>query len=230
MFVRFLSYSGLLILSALMMINCTGVPKGQPEAEPEVKPVPPPTPPKFTVKSYHLSMKEEMLNSYERADEIIIGVFTGSYKDKKYGLSYYFEDYSTFNKETLSWGPKSDVIVQILPHQLKPEIITRKEYKNLSDLDEKGICWDDEDQIRYIYLVEAVQMLIFVELEYDEKNNRSNRNLIDAYPVTKTCSAREVFHLMLRERKPVIRSALCHHEERSDVVISEIATSLQSSQ
>ena len=141
-----------------------------------------------------------MQKSFDKADEIIIGVHTGSHKDKQYGLSYYFEDFISFDKTVLTWGPVMNVIVQVLPSMLKPEIITRREFKNLIELDKVGICWDFYDQTRHVFLVEGEKMLIFLELNYDEVNNRFYRNLIDAYPVTKDCNAKIVFDMMVREQ------------------------------
>jgi len=42
-------------------------------------------------------------------------------------------------------------------------------------------------------------MLLFLDLRYDEVNNRSQRRLIDVYPSTKTCAAKSVFNLMVRD-------------------------------
>ena len=179
------------------MINCTSTPEVQPEPTPKIEPLPPAA--RFVMKSYHYEMRSEMKNSYLKADEIIIGMHTGSHKDKQYGLSYYFEDFISFDKTVLTWGPVMNVIVQVLPSKLKPEIITRREFKNLIELDKVGICWDVYDQNRHVFLVEGEKMLIFLELKYDDINNRSYRNLIDAYPVTYDCNAKIVFDMMVRE-------------------------------
>ena len=198
MFKRLFLFGGVIIFVSIILMNCTSVPEMQPEPTPKIKPPPPPA--KFVMKSYHYEMKTEMQKSYDRADEIILGVHTGSLKDKQYGLSYYFEDFTSFDKTTVTWGPVMNVILQALPHELKPEIITQREFKNLIDLDKTGICWDVYDQTRHVFLVEGEKILIFVELKYDEVNNRSYRNLIDAYPVTKDCNAKIVFDMMVREQ------------------------------
>lgn len=195
---RFDLVSLILLFSAFILSNCTSTPDVPPEPTPKIKP-PPPPPTKFIMKSYHHSMKAKMQKSYHQADEIIIGVHTGSRKDKPYGLSYYFEDFVSFDKTTLTWGPVMSALLQVLPHQLKPEIITQSEFRHLVELDKTGICWDVYDGIRHIFLVEGKKMLIFVELKYDEANNRSYRNLIDAYPVTKDCNADIVFDMIVRE-------------------------------
>ena len=181
----------------MMLMNCASTPE-VPEPTPKIKPPPPPA--KFVMKSYHYEMKSEMQKSYNKADEIILGVFTGSHKDKQYGLSYYFEDFISFDKTALTWGPVMTAILQFLPHELMPEIITQSEFRHLVELDKTGICWDVYDQTRHIFLVEGEKMLIFVELKYDEANNRSYRNLIDAYPVTPDCNAKIVFDMMILDQ------------------------------
>jgi len=186
-------------ICAFLTVNCASTPEKPPEPEIKAKPAPPPPPPRFTPESYHKAMSEEMQKSYQRADEIIIGVHTGSHEDEFYGLTYYFEDFTSFDKSTLTWGPVMHVIFQVLPHRLKPEIISHNEFQNLSDLDKVGICWDSYEQVRDVYLIEGEKMLIFLEQEYDEENNRSYRNLIDTYPVTKDCNSRAVFDLMIRD-------------------------------
>lgn len=182
-----------------LSFHCASHPEPPPEREVKVKPTPPPPPPKFTPKPYHNAMSEEMRESYQRADEIVIGVYSGTHEDEIYGLAYFFEDFISFDKETLSWGQVMNVIFQVLPHKLEPEIISRGEYQNLSDLDRVGICWDSYEQVRDVYLIEGEKMLIFLEQEYDEANNRSTRHLIDTYPVTKECNAKAVFDAMVRE-------------------------------
>jgi hypothetical protein len=181
---------------AMLMVSCASKPEVQPE--PEVKPTPPSPPPKFEMKDFHRQMGEEMLKSYEKADEILLCTYTGGHMDELYGLTYYFDDFISFDKTTLSWGPRMQVIVQVLPHELKPELITRQEFKSLSELDKVGICWDDYDQERYYYLIEGEKMLIFLQQDFDEENTRSFRNLIDTYPATKNCNSKAVFDLMVR--------------------------------
>ena len=150
------------------------------------------------MKPYHEAMNAEMRISFERADEIIIGVYSGSHNDEQFGLIHYFDDFKSFDKAGMFWGPEKKVIVQVQANELKPEIIKKNEFKQLSDLDKVGICWDSYEQTRYVYLVEGQKMLIFLQTDYDEALNRSYRNLIDAYPVTPVCSADDVFDLIIR--------------------------------
>lgn len=182
-------------LVALSMTGCALGPKVQPEAEPmEVTP----TPPGFVMKSFHQSMKEEMRRSYDRANEIVIAVFTGTHKDKKNGTIYYFSDFIMFDKETLSWGPTQNVVMQVQQDKFKPEIIRRNEFKRLIDLDKTGICWDYYEGSRSVFLVEGKMNLIFLEMGFDEANSTPYRHLLDAYPVTDECRARDVFDLMIQ--------------------------------
>lgn len=143
-------------------------------------------------------MGEEMAKSYERADEIIIGVFDNFYEDESFGIVFNFADFRTFDKDTLSWGKTMNVLMKVQPGSVKPEIIYRTEYDDLIELDRVGICWDVYDGGRNIFLVEGRKNLLFVKLGYDESNNRSYRNLIDAYPVTEICQADKVFTLMIQ--------------------------------
>jgi hypothetical protein len=62
-----------------------------------------------------------------------------------------------------------------------------------------GICWDYLNQIRFVYLVEGEPNLVFLKRILDETNSSSYRILIDTYPVTKDCSAKEVFDLMVMD-------------------------------
>ena len=183
-------------LLLLMLMGCSTPPPLEPG--PEIKPTPPPPPAGFRLKTHHLSMSAEMENSYHKADEILMGTYSGSFTDKTLGLMYYFTDFSTFDKTTLTWSEPMNVIVQIQPGDIHPELIGRSEFKSLSNLDKVGICWDFADGKRYVYLVEGQKMLVFLELGYDEANDRSYRNLIDAYPVTAVCGADKVFLVMLR--------------------------------
>jgi hypothetical protein len=187
----------LAVTGAVFLVSCAAGPEVQPQ--PDVKPAPPPPPPEFDVKEFQRRMGDEMRKSYEKADEILLGTYTGGHMDDLYGLTYYFDDFISFDKTTLSWGPPMQVIVQVLPHELKPELITRLEYKSLSELDKVGICWDDYEQERYYYLIEGEKMLIFLQQGFDEINTRSFRNLIDTYPATKNCNSKSVFDLMVRE-------------------------------
>jgi len=184
-----------LMLAIFIMTGCVTSPEIQPQ--PDIEPEPVVTVP-FDMRPYHDDMMEEMRLSYERAEEIIVGVYSGSHQDDRLGLIHYFEDFSSFDKETISWGPVMNVIVQVQAMEFKPEIISRTEFPELSDLDKVGICWDVYQRARNIFLVEGEKMLIFLQTGYDEMNNRSYRNLIDAYPVTSVCQAKDVFDLMIR--------------------------------
>jgi hypothetical protein len=186
------NYVCLAALVALSMTGCTLAPRVQPE------PVEAP-PPGFVMKSFHRSMKEEMRRSYNRANEIVIGVFTGIHEDKKNGIIYYFDDFSVFDKETLSWGPTQNVVMQVQQNKFKPEIIRRNEFKRLVDLDKTGICWDYYEGSRSVFLVEGKMNLIFLEMGFDKASSTSYRHLLDAYPVTDECRARDVFDLMIQE-------------------------------
>ena len=141
------------VAAAAFMVSCAAGPAVQPE--PEVKPAPPPPPPKFDIMDFQRQMGAEMRKSYQEADEIILGTYTGGHMDEVFGVTYYFDDFISFDKTTLSWGLPMQVIVQVLPHELKPELITRQEFKSLSELDKVGICWDDYEQERYYYLIEG---------------------------------------------------------------------------
>lgn len=186
-------------LAVVLMMRCAPGPKTKPEPPPEAKPTLPPVPTGLVLKSYHRSMYEEMRKSYDLADEILIGVLTGIHRDKKGNLIYYFSDFSKFDKETLSWGPSQNVIMQVEGHKVSPELIRRNEFKRLIDLDRIGICWDFDQGNRSIYLVEGKENLIFLENGFDEAKSTSYRNLLDAYPVTGECRARDVFNLMIRD-------------------------------
>jgi hypothetical protein len=195
-------YVCLAALAAALMTSCTPKPEVLPEPEPVE---PPPAPSGFVMKSFHRSMKAEMRKSYDRANEIVVGVFTGAHRDKKGGLIFYFSDFSRFDKETLAWGTPQNVIMQVQQDKLKPEIIWRDEFKTLIDLDKTGICWDFYEGSRNVFLVEGRMNLIFLELGFDETSGQSYRNLLDAYPVTDECRAKDVFNLMIQDlaSKPV---------------------------
>jgi hypothetical protein len=186
-----------LILVVLYLGHCAAGPEVQPE--PEIKPTPPPVSPEFTLKKHHRAMRSEMRRSYHEADEIIVGIHTGSHEDETDGLTYYFDEFITFDKTALSWGPVMQVIMEVLPGRMKPEIITGRQFERLSDLDRVGICWDSYDQTRYVYLVEGQKMLVFLKLSFDESTMRSSRTLIDAYPVTEKCNGKTVFDSMVHD-------------------------------
>jgi hypothetical protein len=188
------NYVCLAALVALLVTDCAQGPKVQPEP---VEVSPPSS--GFVMKSFHRSMKEEMRRSYDRADEIVIGVFTGIHRDKKNGIIYYFSDLSVFDKETHSWGPSQNLIMQVRQDEFKPEIIRRNEFKRLIDLDKTGICWDYYEGSRSVFLVEGEMNLVFLEMGFDEASSTSCRHLLDAYPVTDECRARDVFDLMIQE-------------------------------
>jgi hypothetical protein len=193
---RVILSTSVFFFAIFIISGCAPSPDIQPE--PEIKPSTP-APPSFSMKPYHEDMLAEMRVSFIRADEIILGVYSGSYDDEQIGLVHYFENFKSFDKTTMSWGPVMKVIVQVQAQELNPEIIKRNEFPQLSDLDKVGICWDFVGQVRYVYLVEGQKMLIFLQTGYDEMNRQSYRNLIDAYPVTPVCLAKNVFDLMIRD-------------------------------
>jgi len=194
-----MKYTCLLLLTAMLTASCARGPAIQPQPEPEKKPALPPAPSRFVMKSFQRSMNQQMRKSYDRADEIIAGVFTGTYHNQKDGLIYYFNNFSRFDKATLSWEPLQKVVLQVRANKVKPEIIGRNEFSTLIDLDKIGICWDSYQGNRSIYLVEGRENLIFLEFGFDEANSQSYWNLLDAYPVTKECRAKDVFNLMIRD-------------------------------
>jgi hypothetical protein len=185
-------------LTLALMTDCAPGPEVLPEPEP--KPVEAPPPPSgFVMKSFHRSMKEEMRKSYDRTNEIIVGVFTGTHQDKKSGLICYFSDFSRFDKETRSWGSAQNVIMKVQLGKLKPEIIRQNEFKTLIELDKTGICWDSYQGNRNVFLVEGRMNLIFLEAGFDEATGDSYRILLDAYPVTDECRAKDVFNVMIQD-------------------------------
>lgn len=184
--------------AALALFNCASHPP-EVRVEPESKIVVPPAL-RISLKPYHRSMRDEMQKSFDRANEVIIGIYTGSYADGPRGRSFYFDQFKVFRRETWTWGPEMNVLLPILFQDVKPEIITGQEFKSLSDLDKTGICWDEYEGPRVIYLVEGIPTLVFLKQIFDEAENTSRRFLIDTYPVTKECRAKDVFDLMLRER------------------------------
>jgi hypothetical protein len=159
-----------------------------------------PAAPKISLEPYHRSMREGMRRSFDQADEIIIGVTTGTYTDGPEGRVTYFDQFRVFNKDTWTWGPETNALLPILFQEIRPEIITAREFKSLSALDRTGICWDDYEGPRVVFLVEGIPTLLFLKLSFDEAENSSRRTLIDTYPVTNECRAKDIFDLMLRER------------------------------
>ena len=190
--------TGVLAWASLFLVDCASSP---PEVtpEPESKVIVPPAP-RISLKPYHRSMQAEMQSSFERADEVLIGVFTGTYTDGPAGRVHYFDQVRTFSKETWTWGPEMNVLLPVLFVEVRPEIITNREFKTLSPLDKTGICWDDYEGPRSLYLVEGIPSLLFLRVIFDEAAANSRRVLIDTYPITKDCRANDIFDLMLRER------------------------------
>ncbi len=197
MFKKFIRYETYIILAAALVTSCARAPKVEPEPA-KAEPAPPPVPRGFVLKPFQRSMGQEMHKSYYNADEIIIGVFMGIHDDEELGPIYYFSDFSRFDKDTLSWSPVQKVIMKVQPGKLTPQIIQQDEFNYLLDLDKVGICWDYYQETRYVYLVEGKKNLIFLDFQFDELNQESLRNLIDAYPVTKECRAKDVFNLTVR--------------------------------
>ena len=189
------SFTFFSFLVILFLAGCTTAPEVVPEPEPKIEPS---EPAPFTMKPFQLEMTAEMRQSYDQADEIIIGVYAGSHEDESLGLVHYIEDFKSFDKTKREWGEVMKVIVQLQAENPKPEIIKRKEFPRLSDLDKFGICWDSYEGVRYVYLVEGQKMLIFLQTGFDEMRNISYRNLIDVYPDTPICRAKDVFDAMVR--------------------------------
>ncbi len=185
-------------LTAVILVSCASAPDILSGPEPETKPVTLPSASAFSMKPFHEAMNTEMRISFERADEILIGVYSGSHNDEQFGAIHYFDDFKSFDKTTMSWGQAIKVIVQVQANEIKPEIIKKNEFKRLSGLDKVGICWDSYEQTRYVYLVEGQKMLIFLQAGYDEALKRSYRNMIDAYPVTSVCRANDIFDLIIK--------------------------------
>ena len=190
--------SGLLVWAGLALMSCAP-PRVEVPAEPEPKILVPPAP-KISLKPHHLSMREEMAKSFNKADEIVIGVYTGTYSDGPLGRAHLFDQFRVFNKETRTWSSEMGALLPIIFRDVKPEIITVQESKSLSELDKTGICWDDYEGPRVIFVVEGLPNLLFLRHLFDEAAGTSSRILIDAYPVTAECRAKDVFDLMLRDR------------------------------
>lgn len=186
-------------LTLLFTFSCASTPVREPEPQPEVT-LPNQPLPDIVLKAHHAAMGQEMSKAYDQADEILLGLHTGSVVDETNGLTYFFENFQTFDKATLTWGPVMEVVVQVLPRALKPEIITQREFKGMIAIDKVGICWDAYEANRYVYLVEGENTLLFLDLVFDEATTQSYRYLIDTYPATRDCDAKTVFDLMIRER------------------------------
>ena len=170
-----------------------------PVVETKPEPAPPPPPPKFAMQPYHRSMSEEMKTSYSRADEVLVGMIEGVVRDKTSGAVCYVSDFRRFDKDAMAWEPEQNTVMQILPENLRLDIIRHGEFKRLIDLDKVGICWDIENGRRNIYLVEGQENLMFIEFVFDEAGQTLTRRLIDIYPATRECRAPDVFVLAVRE-------------------------------
>jgi hypothetical protein len=170
-----------------------------PEVETKPEPAPPPPPPKFAMQPYHHAMSEEMKTSYSRADEVLVGMIEGVVRDKTSGTVCYVSDFRRFDKDMMAWEPEQNTVMQVLPENLRLDIIRHGEFKRLIDLDKVGICWDIENGRRNIYLVEGQENLIFIEFVFDEAGQTLTRRLIDIYPATRECRAADVFVLAVRE-------------------------------
>jgi hypothetical protein len=188
-----------LLVAIIFTMNCARAPVAKPTPAPTPpKPTPPAVPPGFVMKPFQVSMHDEMRKSYESADEVMAGVFTGIREDDPKNIVYYLENFTLFNKETLSWEKPEDVIVEIRPGEFKPEIILQQELKRLVPLDRVGICWDLYQGRRSVYLVEGQRNLVFLKVGLNEATSKSYRTLLDAYPVTPECRTVDVFNLMIR--------------------------------
>ena len=184
--------------AALLGMSCSSsVPEARTEPESEIVI---PAAPKISLKPHHRSMLDGMQPSYDKADEIIIGIYTGSYTDGPGGRAYYFDQFRVFNKDTWTWGPETNVLLPVLFQDVRPEVLTAQEIKSLSALDKKGICWDDYEGPRVVFLVEGIPTLVFLKQTFDEAEKASRRILVDTYPETKECRAKDIFDLMLRKR------------------------------
>jgi hypothetical protein len=181
----------------LTLAACARAP--EPVGEPAAAPVPPPAPAKFAVKPYHRSMIEGMKASYARADEVLVGLVEGVVRDRTDGTVCYVSDFRRFDKATLAWQPRQSSVMQVSPDKLRPEIIRAGEFGTLIDLDKTGICWDETDGARAVYLVEGQENLLFLEHLTDESGGKLVRSLIDVYPATRECRAPDVFVLMVRD-------------------------------
>lgn len=190
--------TAVLVWAVFTLVSCTSRPP-EVRTEPETKVAVPPAP-RISLKPYHRSMRDEMQKSFDKADEIVVGVYTGTYGDGPQGRRHYFDQLRIFNKDSWTWSSEMNVLLPVLFQDVKPEIITGLEFKSLSSLDKTGICWDDYEGTRVIFLVEGIPNLLFLRQILDEVDNTSRRILIDAYPVTKDCRAMDIFDLMLRER------------------------------
>lgn len=89
--------SGVLGWAVLTLGNCASRPP-EVRAEPESEILIPPAP-KISIKPYHRSMRDEMEKSFEKADEILIGVYTGTFTDGPPSRAYYFDQFRIFNKD-----------------------------------------------------------------------------------------------------------------------------------
>jgi hypothetical protein len=184
-------------IAAISATDCASRPSATPgEAEPAVRI---PAEPRISLKPVHRSMREGMRISYEAADEILIGVYTGITQDGPQGRVHYFDRFRSFDKTTWTWGPETDALLAVLFEGLVPEILSEREFKALSALDRLGICWDDFEGPRVVYLAEGVPTLVFLKHIIDAAGGTSRRILLDTYPETRDCRAKDVFHLMLRD-------------------------------
>jgi len=176
---------------------------GSPEVKTEPvdikKPAPPVKPAGFVKRSFHSAMQEEMKISFAQADEIITGIYSGSRTNDSGITAYYFDNYSTFDKETLTWDAPMNVLLPVFAKQMKPDVITEGDFKRLSPEDRIGICWDPDKDIRYIYLVEGKYSVLFLSSSFDEQTTANTRYLLDTYPVTDTCNAKLVFDMMVAD-------------------------------
>ncbi|MDH4272334.1 MAG: hypothetical protein OEW18_10235, partial [Candidatus Aminicenantes bacterium] len=58
----------------------------------------------------------------------------------------------------------------------------------------------DYEGPRVVFLVEGIPTLVFLKQTFDEAEKASRRILVDTYPETKECRAKDIFDLMLRKR------------------------------
>ena len=182
-------------ISVLLAVSCASRPS-EPIVESGIR-VPPE--PRISLKPVHRSMREGMIKSFEAADEIILGVYTGITQDGPQGRLHYFDRFRSFDKTTWAWGPENEALLGVVFENVNPEILSEREFKTLSAMDRIGICWDDFEGPRVVYLAAGVPTLVFVKHIIDEAGGSSRRILLDTYPDSRHCRAKDVFDLMLRD-------------------------------
>ncbi len=193
---------GVFLLLAARCAPRTAAPPAEAEAAIRIPPEP-----RISLKPVHRSMRGGMRKSFEAADEIILGAYTGITQEGEPGRTHYFDRFRSFDKNSWTWGPETEALLPVFFEGLGPEIISEKEFRVLSAMDRIGICWDDFEGPRVVYLVQGIKTLVFLRHIIDEAGGTSRRILLDTYPDTRDCRAKDVFDLMLRDiaGQPAIR-------------------------